>query len=267
MTDKAAERYFRAGEKAYQAQNFEAAAQNFEEAYKAAAAARDRVLRGAGVSPPVSRRCARPSTSSARSSSTQLYLDKVKTGGRVADAADSLGRDAARARSPDQAWASRSRPSSRRSTPSSASSVALGGDVDARTRVREVDETTRHALAGIVVTFDGKRVEPYALINVEPGDPRVHVEAPTATSRSTSQQKVVKGTTNIDRRRARSEAGEGQLDDRSGRADLDRRPADRHDAADALDVPAGPHVVTILHRGREPVARELVVRPRASSCA
>ena len=34
---KAAERYFRAGEKAYKAQNFEAAAQNFEEAYKAAA--------------------------------------------------------------------------------------------------------------------------------------------------------------------------------------------------------------------------------------
>ena len=31
---KAAERYFRAGEKAYAAQNFEAAAKNFEEAYK-----------------------------------------------------------------------------------------------------------------------------------------------------------------------------------------------------------------------------------------
>ena len=35
VDNKAAERYFRAGAKAYAAQNFEAAATNFDEAYKA----------------------------------------------------------------------------------------------------------------------------------------------------------------------------------------------------------------------------------------
>ena len=56
-----------------------------------AAAAGDRVLGGAGVSPAVPRRCRSPSTCGARSSSTGSISTKVKTGGRVGDAADSLG--------------------------------------------------------------------------------------------------------------------------------------------------------------------------------
>jgi tetratricopeptide (TPR) repeat protein len=86
---KVAERYFRAGAKAYAAQNFVAAAANFDEAYKSeampeiafsAAQAYRRLYRIEPKAQHVVR-------------AIELYRDylaKVKTGGRVGDAADNL---------------------------------------------------------------------------------------------------------------------------------------------------------------------------------
>src|SRR5262249_42974924 len=85
----AAERYFRAGAKAYAAQNFAAAEQDFEEAWKhlpmpeiafSAAQAYRRLYR---VDPKAQyvRRAV---------DLYKAYLDKVKSGGRVGDAADNL---------------------------------------------------------------------------------------------------------------------------------------------------------------------------------
>src|SRR5262249_12565984 len=84
-----AEKYFRAGAQAYSAQNFAAAAQDFDEAYKAmpipeiafsAAQAYRKLYRVEPKAEYVKR-------------SVELYrayLEKVKSGGRVGDAADSL---------------------------------------------------------------------------------------------------------------------------------------------------------------------------------
>ena len=85
-----AERYFRAGAKAYAAQNFQAAAADFDEAYKAmalpeiafSAAQAYRRLYRVDPKPDYVRRSVEL---------YRVYLDKVKTGGRVGDAADSLG--------------------------------------------------------------------------------------------------------------------------------------------------------------------------------
>jgi hypothetical protein len=85
----AAERYFRAGAKAFAAQNFGAAATDFDEAYKAlplpeiafsAAQAYRRLYR---IDP-------KPEYVKRAVELYRVYLDKVKTGGRVADAADNL---------------------------------------------------------------------------------------------------------------------------------------------------------------------------------
>ena len=85
----AAERYFRAGAKAYAAQNFAAAATDFDEAYKAlplpeiafSAAQAYRRLYRVEPKPEYVRRAVEL---------YRAYLDKVKTGGRVGDAADNL---------------------------------------------------------------------------------------------------------------------------------------------------------------------------------
>src|SRR5687768_7179923 len=88
--DKAnAERYFRAGAKAYAAQNFQAAATNFDEAYKAmpmpeiafSAAQAYRRLYQVDPKPYYVRRSVEL---------YKFYLEKVKSGGRVGDAADNL---------------------------------------------------------------------------------------------------------------------------------------------------------------------------------
>lgn len=87
---KIAERHFHAGERAYKAQNFGAAAANFEEAYKAlplpeiAFSAAQAYRRQYRVEPKLEH--ARRSVELYR-----VYLDQVKTGGRVGVAADSIG--------------------------------------------------------------------------------------------------------------------------------------------------------------------------------
>jgi tetratricopeptide (TPR) repeat protein len=85
-----AERYFKAGAKAYAAQSFAAAAADFDEAYKAlpmpeiafSAAQAYRRLYRVDPKPEYVRRAVEL---------YRVYLEKVKTGGRVGDAADSLG--------------------------------------------------------------------------------------------------------------------------------------------------------------------------------
>ncbi|MDB4956871.1 MAG: hypothetical protein JWO36_4440, partial [Myxococcales bacterium] len=88
--DKAAgERYFRAGAKAYSAQNFAAAATDFDEAWKAfpipeiafSAAQAYRKLYRIDPNPGHVRRAIEL---------YRRYLEKVKSGGRVGDAVDNL---------------------------------------------------------------------------------------------------------------------------------------------------------------------------------
>ena len=249
---KSAERYFRAGEKAYQAQSFEAAAKNFEEAYKAAPLP-EIAFSAAQAYRRQYRVDARPEYVARAVVLYKLYLDKVKTGGRVAAAADALFEM--------QHELDRLIKMGVKVSPELAAehtqlgvSVALAGE-STTTRVREVDETTRHASPEIVVTFDGTRVEPYTLVNIEPGTHAVHVEAP-GYKPFDLQQKVVQGTTNMIDVALDPKPAKVSFDiEADARISIDGRPIGTTPLT--IDVPAGPHVVTILHRGREPIVREL----------
>ena len=120
---------------------------------------------------------------------------------------------------------------------------------------RLVDETMQHASPQIVVTFDGTRVEPYTLVNIEPGTHAVHVEAP-GYKPFDLQQKVVQGTTNMIDVALDPKPAKVSFDvEADARISIDGRPIGTTPLT--IDVPAGPHIVTILHRGREPIVREL----------
>ena len=85
-----AEQYFRAGAKAYAAQSFEAAAAHFEEAYRALALP-EIAFSTAQAYRKLYRVDPKPQYVKRAVELYRVYLDKVKKGGRVGDAADSLG--------------------------------------------------------------------------------------------------------------------------------------------------------------------------------
>ncbi|HSN27646.1 MAG TPA: PEGA domain-containing protein [Kofleriaceae bacterium] len=249
----AAERYFRAGEKAYAAQNFEAAAENFEEAYKQAPLP-EIAFSAAQAYRRQYRVDARPEYCARAVELYKLYLGKVKTGGRVADAADALVEM--------QHELDRLIKLGLKVSPEVAAehtllgvSPALG---DARraatTEMHEVDEG-RGAAPAIAVTFDGKRVEPYSLNPIEPGVHAIHVEAP-GYKPFDLQENIVQGTTNM---------LDVTLEPRPAHVTFDVE-ADAQIAVDGrplgttplvVDVPAGRHLVAFTHRGREPVVRDI----------
>src|SRR5262245_17667713 len=84
-----AERYFRAGAKAYAAQSFAAAAADFDEAYKQLPLP-EIAFSGAQAYRRLYRVEPKPEYLKRAVELYRVYLDKVKTGGRVGDAADSL---------------------------------------------------------------------------------------------------------------------------------------------------------------------------------
>jgi hypothetical protein len=251
---KLAEKYFRAGEKAYQAQSFQAAAQNFEQAYKAlpipeiafsAAQAYRRLYRlDAKVD-----FCARAVEL------YKVYLGKVKSGGRVADAADALSEMEHELDKLIKAGAKVS-PQLAAEHTQLGISVQLG---DAgHGGMHEIEEGGAHATPEIVVTLDGKPVEPYAPNNVVPGDHKIHVEAPGYVPVDRTETSI-QGTSNmIEVVLAPKPARIAVSTEDAARINVDGRPAGTTPRA-ALEVQAGKHLVTILHRGREPFARELVL--------
>jgi hypothetical protein len=244
----AAERYFRAGAKAYAAQSFQAAATDFDEAFKnlplpeiafSAAQAYRRLYR---IDP-------KPEYVRRAVDLYRVYLDKVKTGGRVADAADNLAdmqheldkleRAGARFGSTDGAHTRLG------------VSVTSGGDAGA---VTEIGDATGELAKGLHATIDGTPVEPNAHDDV---DAKEHVLAVSADGYFPSEKKVV------------AVAGQSQLIE----LELKPRPAvvhvttesgadisiDGRAAGPRIEIPAGKHVLEVLHRGREPYAHELTV--------
>ncbi|MBV8758692.1 MAG: PEGA domain-containing protein [Deltaproteobacteria bacterium] len=246
-----AERYFRAGEKAYQSQNFEAAARNFEEAYKDAPLP-EIAFSAAQAYRRQYRVDARPEYCARAVELYKLYLGKVKTGGRVADAADALVEM--------QHELDRLIKLGLKVSPEIAAehtllgvSPALGG-VRQPHEMREVDEA-RGGAPDIVVTFDGKRVEPYSLNQIEPGVHAIHVEAPGYKPYDL-QQNVVQGTTNMIDVALEPKPAHVTFDvEADATITLDGRPLGTTPLV--TDVPAGSHVVTFSHRGREPVVRDI----------
>jgi hypothetical protein len=251
----AAERYFRSGAQAYSAQNFGAAAADFDEAYKAmplpeiAFSAAQAYRRLYFVEP-------KPEYVQRAASLYRTYLDRVKTGGRVGDAADNLGEM--------QRELERLKISAATVVAPVVAHTRLGVSVTIRdqhvdtTALREIGDATQTALPNLATTLDGKPIEPFALVDVDAKEHVIEVHAD-------GYQPVQK--------RAVAVAGQSQLIE----VELEPKPAtvaiattsDASIAIDgrplatapapALEVPAGKHLLAISLRGHEPYGRELVV--------
>ena len=244
----AAERYFRAGAKAFAAQNFGAAATDFDEAYKqlplpeiafSAAQAYRRLYR---IDP-------KPEYVKRAVDLYRTYLDKVKTGGRVADAADNLAdmqHELDKLTHEGAKFATNDVAHTRLGV-----SVTTGGDASAMT---EIGDATGTQTRGLHATIDGQPVEPFALVDV---DAKEHTLAATADGYLPAEKKVM------------AVSGQSQLIE----LELKPKPAivDVHtdDGADItvdgragsprLELAAGKHVLEVTARGREPFAREITV--------
>jgi hypothetical protein len=248
-----AERYFRLGEKAYQAQNFEAAGMNFEEAYKQfplaeiAFSAAQAYRRQYRIDP-------KPEYVALAVKHYKTYLGKVKSGGRVADAADALSEMQQELEKLVKSGVKVSEELARDYTilninPSLGKQAVAGG-------MQEVAETDRKEVTKISVRLDGKPAEPFAPINVAPGQHRIEVSAEgyftqekvTNVQQGASQIADIELAPKPAKVTVKTEAGAKIL--------VDGRPQ----PTAAFELDAGRHVVSILHRGREGVARELTVR-------
>ena len=249
--------YFRAGAKAYSRAELRRRGDRLRRGVQGAAAARDRVLGGAGVSPAVSGR-SEARVRQARGRALPRYLDKVKTGGRVGDAADNLADmqhelDKLEARGREV----RRRPTAR--TRGSASASRSRGDDDrraARDRRRAPATPTRglHAThrrqAGRAVRARRCRCQ------------GAHVIAVAADGYFPVEKKTDGGRRPVDARRARA-AGPSRrsvaVATEDGAAHHRRWP--RVATAPAPRSSSRPASTSSRssHRGREPFARELVV--------
>lgn len=250
----AGERYFRAGAAAYAAQNFAAAAANFEEAFKAlpmpeiafSAAQAYRRLYRTDPQPQYVRR------------SVELYrayLDKVKTGGRVGDAGDNLA-EMERELEKLEARGAKTRISMLVEKTRMGVNVSIKDrDAEQPGALREIGEGTGGALAGVKAMLDNKPVEPYALVDVEPGD---HVITVTADGYFPveKKQRAIKGASSLVEIELQPKPAKVKLKTESGtRISVDGRAA----ASPALELSAGRHFVTITRAGRQPWGRELTV--------
>lgn len=253
---KAAEKYFRAGAKAYAAQSFAAAAANFDEAYKAApmpeiafsAAQAYRRLYRVDPNPAHVRRAIEL---------YKAYLAVVKTGGRVGDAADNL----------DQLERELRSLGALASTGSSAAvartrlgvSITLADQSSSETdALREVGDATGEVTRGLTLTIDGQPVEPFALVQVEP---REHVIAVAADGYLPVEKKTiaVDGASSLVEIVLQPRPAVVAVKTEDGaRISVDGRAAATTSTA-PLALPAGKHLITVLRAGREPFAREISV--------
>lgn len=252
---RTAERHFRAGAKAYAAQSFAAAAANFDEAYRAeplpeiafsAAQAYRRLYR---IDPQVDhlQRAAEL---------YRAYLAKVKTGGRVGDAADNL---AEMERELDKRGAAGGRSAAVAPRTRLGVSVTLADQATSEaSALREIGDATGELARGLVATLDGQPVEPFALVEVEPKE---HVIAVAAEGYFPVEKRAVA----VD---GVSALVDVELRPRPARVAVTTEPGarisvDGRGVATApvatLELPAGTHLLTVLRRGREPFSRELVV--------
>ncbi len=250
---KAAERYFRAGEKAYKAQNFAAAAQNFEEAYKAAAipeiafSAAQAYRRQFRVDP-------KPEYVRRSVELYTEYLDKVKTGGRVGDAADSLGE---MKRELDKLGGM-----SRVEAAKVVERTALGINAELESEsqggaMREIADLPDAATLKIIATIDGKPVPPYEMVDLEPGPHAIHVEAEGYLPVDRTDRAFKGAAVFVDIKLMPKPAQVTVKTEHGARIRVDGRPVGTAPAT--FEVPAGRHVIAISRDGREPIAREIIV--------
>lgn len=253
---KAAEKYFRAGAKAYAAQSFAAAAANFDEAYKASP-----MPEIAFSAAQAYRRLYRidPNAAHVRRAIElyKAYLADVKTGGRVGDAADNLAEMETVLRGLGAAAGAGSSAVIARTR--IGVSVALADQTASETdALREVGDATGEITRGLAVTIDGKPAEPFALVEVEPKE---HVIGVSAEGYLPVEKKTiaVDGASSLVEVVLQPKPAAVTVKTESGaRISVDGRAVATPPTA-ALQLPAGKHLITVLRSGRHAFGREISV--------
>ena len=247
-----AERYFHAGSKAYGAQNFAAAAADFDEAYKAmplpeiafSAAQAYRRLYRLDPKPEYVRRAVEL---------YRVYLDRVKTGGRVGDAADSLGE---MERELEHLDIKLTAPAPVVEHTRLGVSVTFPDQGPQSADLHEIGDATVDVTKGLHVTLDGKPIEPFALVDVEP---REHVISVSADGYLPADKKAtaIAGQSQLIELELRAKPATVAVHTDAGAViSIDGRVA----PGTTLELAAGKHLLAITHRGREPFGEELVVQ-------
>jgi hypothetical protein len=246
--DKAkAQQYFHAGAEAFKKQSFAAAAENFELAYKELAlpeiafSAAQAYRREYFIDP-------KPEYVKRAVDLYRAYLDKVKSGGRVGDAADAL---AEMERELDRLTAKGEKidTSVRTQTRIAISAVVRG---EKQADLTELSALPSSTLSQATATLDGKPAELFTPIEVQPGDHTVEIAAPGYVGQKITRH-VVEGSTELVE--ATLEPRPAKLaikTDDGAHIAIDGKPADA-----TTELPAGHHVVVITARGRQPLLREL----------
>jgi hypothetical protein len=251
----AAERYFRAGERAYHAQDFESAAQEFELAYQqldlpeiafSAAQAYRRQFR---VDP-------QPRYVQRAIALYQVYLKHVKTGGRVADAADGLGE---MEREADKLGLAGRLAGEEGAQTSIGVSVLFADALDASRigAIRDVDEAA-HAAPAVTVTatIDGQPWPVDKLEATDAGEHLVRAEAPGYQPQETAV-KVVAGLPDLVELTLQPLPAHLVVNTEAGaRISIDGRAAGIAPLA-AIGVASGRHLVVVTARGRVAAGDEI----------
>lgn len=256
-----AEQHFRIGEKAYRAQNFAAASEQFDLAYQSlplpeiAFSAAQAYRRRYRTDPQLE-------YAQRAVELYEVYLEKVKQGGRVRDASDSLGemqREVAKL----VAAGAKARAKDPVAVAERKTRIVIDPDLLAESgttigAIGEISDFADDRGVKLVVTLDGKPVPPYESIEVEPRAYKIRVEAEgylpverieTATKGESTPVKIT-----LKPKPARI----ALVTEDDARVRVDGRLVGAAPLA-PFDLPAGRHVITIARSGREPIAREIVV--------
>jgi hypothetical protein len=246
--DKAkAQQYFHAGAEAFKKQSFEAAAENFELAYKELAlpeiafSAAQAYRRQYYIDP-------KPEYVKRAVELYRAYLDAVKSGGRVGDAADAL---AELQRELERLTAQGTKIETvQRTTTRIAISAVIRGEKQAD--LTELSALPSATLSAATATLDGKPAELFTPLEVTPGDHTVEIAAPGYIGQKITRH-VVEGSTELVEATLEPRPAKLAVKTLSGaHIAIDGKPAEA-----TTQLPAGHHVVVITARGRQPVLREL----------
>lgn len=253
----AAERYFRAGSRAYAAQNFAAAATNFDEAYKAlpmpeiafSAAQAYRRLYQIDPKPQFVRRAVEL---------YKVYLGAVKKGGRVGDAADNLA-DMKRELDKLEA-AGVATTAAAPATPKTRFGVNVSVPDQAKTELGALSELgdATGAIDGLTVTIDGGKVEPFTLIELPAKEHVVHVVANGYFAVDKKTVAVEGQSTLVDVELKPRPAKVAVTTEADARITVDGRMVATAPTP-AIELPAGKHLIAVLRDGREPFGKEIAV--------
>jgi hypothetical protein len=254
VADRAgAEKYFRAGAKAYAAQSYAAAAANFDEAYRAlplpeiafSAAQAYRKLYRTERQPQLVRRAVEL---------YRLYLKEVRSGGRVSDAADNLA-EMERELERLEARGAATKVAAPVERTRIGVTVTLGDREPESGALREIIDATADTLPGIAITLDGKPLQPFALVDVAPGDHAIAVRGDGYLPVKRTQRAVTGATALVEIALVPKPAKLVVETEAGARVLIDGRPS----ATATVELPAGNHLVAVERRGREPFAREIAV--------